>query len=116
MNECLAEGGNPCLDGDCVNLEPDYECLCYAGFRFRGGACVGRFPLSPRAILRRSQTAESNLADVDECADSTSNPCGLGGVCRNDKGGYACECGEGYEFREGTCLDVGTKCPHSPHS
>ena len=47
MNECLAEGGNPCLDGDCVNLEPDYECLCYAGFRFRGGACVGRFPLSP---------------------------------------------------------------------
>ena len=33
VNECLSEGGNPCLDGDCVNLEPDYECLCYAGFQ-----------------------------------------------------------------------------------
>ena len=76
----------PSLDGDCVNLEPDYECLCYAGFQFRGGACI----------------------DVDECADyATSNPCGLEGMCRNNRGGYVCECGEGYEYREGTCLDIG---------
>ena len=60
------------------------------------------------------------LPDVNECADAaTSNPCGLEGVCRNNKGGYTCECGEGYEHREGTCLDIGkntdylTECVNS---
>jgi hypothetical protein len=42
---------------------------------------------------------------VNECAGGT-NPCGPDGTCSNSAGGYTCECPDGYEFREGTCLDV----------
>ena len=37
------------------------------------------------------------FADIDECADSSLNPCGENTKCENNPGGYDCSCAPGFE-------------------
>lgn len=60
-----------------------YDCSCGPGWKFNGTSC----------------------ADVDECT-SGGNPCGAG-FCNNSKGGYSCNCPNGYTSSGGatpTCI------------
>ena len=43
--------------------------------------------------------------DIDEC--TTGTPCGIGGTCTNNSGGYECTCDSGFELGAGpTCVNI----------
>ena len=55
--------------------------------------CLGFFPIELVAI---------NFADVNECADGTSN-CSADAMCNNTKGSYRCKCKPGFTGDGQTC-------------
>ena len=55
--------------------------------------CLGFFPIELVAI---------NFADVNECADGTSN-CSADAMCNNTKGSYRCKCKPGFTGDGRTC-------------
>ena len=57
------------------------------------------------SIVTRNYTGDGTVCiDSDEC---DSNPCGVGGDCKNLRGSYECQCLPGFESDgNGKCQDV----------
>lgn len=72
---------NPCgINADCLNIPNGaYECVCKEGFY--GANCDPITPCNP-------------------------DNCGQSGTCFIDGQGYVCDCLQGYEFKNGTCVEV----------
>merc|ERR1712183_1160327 len=104
VNECVRTP-SPC-SFDCRNTMGGYQCVCPAGYQ-----------------LDRDNSA---CVDLDECATkqhncqylciNTPGICGGRGICRNDPGGYHCECPRGYRMDEARgCSDI-DECARNPCS
>uniref|UniRef100_A0A0K0E8S4 Neurogenic locus Notch protein n=1 Tax=Strongyloides stercoralis TaxID=6248 RepID=A0A0K0E8S4_STRER len=109
---------NPCLNGGtCQNIIGGYECHCLPGFGKKdcsedinecetkpcknNGKCTDRingYDCECNGTGYKGLTCEE---DINECSD-IKNSC-INGVCENLKGGYRCECKNGY---------IGKKCNH----
>lgn len=80
---------NPCRSTErCINTIGGYKCVaaCDAGFEmsYFGNICQ----------------------DIDECARGT-HECGFNQICKNNQGGYICECPTGYALdRNRECVDI----------
>ncbi|XP_052748021.1 fibrillin-3-like [Galleria mellonella] len=90
VDECAAMP-DLCAPGRCVNTIGSFRCVCGAGHRAAGAACV----------------------DVDECARGA--PCAH--ACRNTDGSYDCTCRAGYELDDdgAACRDV-DECERGDHT
>lgn len=90
VDECAAMP-DLCAPGRCVNTIGSFRCVCGAGYRAAGAACV----------------------DVDECARGA--PCAH--ACRNTDGSYDCTCRAGYELDDdgAACRDV-DECERGDHT
>ena len=60
-----------------------------------GNGRCGADPFRNDRILTFVLFKNSECVDKDECADMPAI-CGARGICRNDPGGYHCECPRGY--------------------
>ena len=58
------------------------------------------FQIIPCPARAGNMTSPCCFADIDECARNTDTCTGNHTVCRNKKGGYACECEEGYDLSD----------------
>ena len=80
IDECAVD--NICGNGDCINNQGSYSCLCHEGYQ-------------------TSQHGD-NCEDINECIDK---PCGRG-ECVNSPGTYECFCQPGYAFDGLSCFDL----------
>jgi len=72
-----------CVEGD---TDDSRECQCAIGFE---------------------GDPEQSCADIDECADEGDNDCESDtSECLNLDGGYYCNCNDGYENKDGSCVNI----------
>ena len=100
------------IQGECINTAGSYKCICpedYTGqncgtkINFcnkgpckNGGKCLDGvldFTCNCTDTGYTGATCEQN---IDECADNSSNPCGLNGTCVDYPGNYSCTCDTGF--------------------
>ncbi|XP_055328016.1 latent-transforming growth factor beta-binding protein 2-like isoform X2 [Paramacrobiotus metropolitanus] len=131
MSNICTHNINPCgWMGTCQNLaEPNqYSCICSPGYRFDNSTCVdinectegGADRLCPGGICVnmpgayactncpsgfQPEPANGTCWKSNECADDLASICGPG-TCHGATNGFICVCPPGFQFVNGTCLDI----------
>jgi fibulin 1/2 len=85
INECLQYPCDP--SENCINFAGHYNCVkktCQQGFTFDD---------------------DYNCVNINEC-EMTPNPCTFPYTCEDTVGSYRCLCEDGFEVKNGTCVDV----------
>lgn len=109
MDECSTKRHN--CQYVCQNTVGSFKCQCPHGFvqevylfavlSFK--TKYVRFMKAAKMILTPPFMKGTQCVDKNECAD-TPGICGARGMCRNEPGGYRCECPRG--FRQGAGSDA----------
>ncbi|XP_048825237.1 fibrillin-1-like isoform X1 [Brienomyrus brachyistius] len=93
IDECHVMG-NLCRNGQCVNTQGSYRCICNPGYT--------------------TDIALTTCVDVDECIQAPK-PCNF--ICKNTDGGFLCSCPRGYILQEDrkSCRDL-DECSTKQHN
>ncbi|XP_068132441.1 protein disulfide isomerase CRELD2 [Hyperolius riggenbachi] len=102
-DECSAEE-SPCKEGQyCVNTEGSYLC------RKCDGSCSGCTGEGPEKCVECSAgyvLEDIKCTDVNECEGSEQVCVRENEDCVNTAGSYTCVCAEGFEEKDGQCVEI----------
>nr|XP_033814163.1 protein disulfide isomerase CRELD2 [Geotrypetes seraphini] len=103
VDECAAEVP-PCKDNQyCLNSEGSYSCKdCDRSCT----ACVGEGPDKCRNCSLGYTLEDESCTDVDECNLGEKVCLRENEDCINTPGSYKCACSEGFEDKDGTCVQA----------
>lgn len=103
INEC--ENADQCdSDKVCFNFSGGFQCKCPddASLNSESGFCECDSGFS---TIKRGNGTKLTCSDINEC---DSNVCGPNEACKNEIGGYKCDCEPGFEYSitEKMCADI----------
>ncbi|XP_067915253.1 cysteine-rich with EGF-like domain protein 2 isoform X1 [Heterodontus francisci] len=103
VDECAAET-LPCTQHEyCSNTEGSYSCeACDSAC----DACTGGSPEECINCTTGYAMEEQKCIDINECNLSDTVCTRENEDCVNTEGSFQCVCAEGYEDRDGTCLEI----------
>uniref|UniRef100_A0A1I7STZ4 EGF-like domain protein n=1 Tax=Bursaphelenchus xylophilus TaxID=6326 RepID=A0A1I7STZ4_BURXY len=133
IDECNERNNTLCHPrASCINLQGNYTCQCDDGYIGDGYTCFeDAFRHCNEKELKMTSCNEGHLClinangqencekcksgyemingtclDVNECINPDTNKCNINALCINTRGGYICECQNGYKGDGVYCEDV----------
>nr|CAD7258136.1 unnamed protein product [Timema shepardi] len=106
IDECLSDPCNPEGTDKCIDLDNKFLCQCRQGFT--GALCELSNSLVVLSSTAEDEEIEVRISvNIDDCA---SEPCLNEAICKDQVGGFKCECQPGWsgdrcEQDIGTCLN-----------
>jgi len=105
LDECttfLSKDGT--LDVECRDVLPGSIIVVLGGSTQAVTAAVGETVAGGLDLPSFDALPKAQEADLDECADTSTNDCSPNAICTNTAGGFTCACKPDYEGDGRTCV------------